>query len=304
MMKVSAGQLTKSTKGLVMRKSVLIAAVATAAVALSGVRIYADDASDIEQYYSVGSYVSYDNTSGLDANGYPVITAVASQPGTFGGHLYTGWSVLAQDQTGSLDLFVSQFTLTNMTHNASSMAVGDGVNVAGQWGPFDMIPELSFSTVPSSNNYFNVTSHGNALPTPPVFTTAQIVATGGNLIPGALSVAGYYLEIQNVTISGSTGSFQSTFPTYAQANTVNETYTISDGGASITMFDWTTSYSVCGAMGGSAVPTGPVDIYGFVDAFSGNPEFVPLSIVVPEPSTIMLAGLGLAGLLAIRRRRS
>ena len=41
---------------------------------------------------------------------------------------------------------------------------------------------------------------------------------------------------------------------------------------------------------------------GFFYSFN---EFVPLSIVsVPEPSTWMLVGTGLLGLLALRRRRS
>jgi len=281
-----------------MRKSVLIAGVMVSAVVLSGVKTYADDAFDIESFSSVNQYVTYDNTGGYDANGYPVITAVASMPGTFGGHTYTGWSVLAQDTTGSLDLFVSAFTLTNMTHNSSVLAAGDGLSAGGQWGPFDQIPELSFSTVPASNNYLNVTSTGNALPTAPVFTVNQVTN------PIAQNEAGYYLELQNVTISGSTGSYMSTFPMETAANISNETYTVTDNTGSMTMFDWTTSYSVCGALGGTAVPTGPVDIYGFVDAFGTSPEFVPL-LIVPEPSTLMLAGMGLiGGVLAMRRRRS
>ena len=81
-----------------------------ATVALVGTRVFADDASDIEQFYANNSYVTYDNTSGA----YPIITSIASQPGTFGGHSYTGWSILAQDGTGSLDLFASAFTLTNL----------------------------------------------------------------------------------------------------------------------------------------------------------------------------------------------
>src|SRR5579859_3959408 len=152
-MRVSKSKLTKFTKGLVMRKSVLIAGVMASAVVLSGVRVYADDAVDIESFSTVGANVNYDNTAGLDANGYPVITAVGSQPGTFGGHLFTGWAVFAQDQTGSMELFVSQATLTNLVGTPSNdsatapfgsptttLAAGMGVNVRGDWSPFDGIP--------------------------------------------------------------------------------------------------------------------------------------------------------------------
>jgi len=278
-------------------------AVAAAAV-LSGVRVYADDAADIEAFYSNNSYVQYDNTAGLDPNGYPVITVIASMPGTTSGHLYTGWSALVQDQSGSLDLFVSSATLTTLNHQAGyNLAAGDGVNSAGQWSPFDQIPELAFSTVAASNNYLTVQSTGNALPTPPSFTVNQIDLPGGG-VSNNLAAAGFYLEIQNATISDTqTGANASVFPTYAQAATYTETYSVSDGTGTMELFDWVTSYSKCGAMGGTAVPTGPVDIYGFVDAFSGSPEFVPLAIV-PEPSAFVLAGMGLLGLLAIRRRRS
>ena len=39
----------------------------------------------------------------LDNN--PVITAILSQPGTVNGRTYTSWAVLANDGTGSLELF-------------------------------------------------------------------------------------------------------------------------------------------------------------------------------------------------------
>src|SRR5579863_3870945 len=164
-MRVLQGELTKSTKGLVMRKSVLIAGVMASAIALSGVRVYADDASDIESFYSVGANVNYDNTAGYDANGYPVITAIASQPGFYGGFTFTGWAAFAQDQTGSMELFTTQSTLSDLATNGSTpgndvstppygtptttLAAGMGLNVRGDWSPFDNFAEMGFKTTPA-----------------------------------------------------------------------------------------------------------------------------------------------------------
>ncbi len=188
---------------------------------------------------------------------------------------------------------------------SSSPTVGDMVNVSGGYSPFDGIPEITFTTQVASNQFLHQISSGNTVPTSPVFTIPQLEAGTGNGA-GVLTnpaIAGMILTIQGVTISGSTGGFMSTFPLESQANTVNESYTITDGGGNtLEMFDWTTSYSAAGARGGTPVPTGPVNMTGFFDSFN---EFVPLSIVsVPEPSTWMLVGTGLLGLLALRRRRS
>jgi len=303
--------------GTIARKRLLVAGVMASAVALIGARVYADDAEDIESFYAVGAGVQYDNTAGLDANGYPILTWIGSQPGFYGGHTFTGWSVFVEDQTGSLELFTSQSVLTNMTGTPSNssatppygtptgtLTAGMGLNAQGNWSPYDGIPEVTFNTVHASNDYLAVTSTGNAIPASPVFTIPQLeagTANGSGVLTNP-AIAGQIIELDNVTISGSTGSFISTFPLETQANTVAESYTITDGGGNhLEMFDWTTSYSVDAAMGGSPVPTGPVTMYGFFDSFN---EFVPLEIV-PEPSTFMLAGVGLiGGLLAIRRRRS
>jgi hypothetical protein len=216
-----------------MKSRLLLASTIAITMTVIGSRVLADDASDIESFYPVNAYVSYDNTSGA----YPIITSLASQPGVFGGHTYTGWAILAQDSTGSLELFSSASTLTNLPagpgtpYTASSApAVGDMLNAAGQYGPFDGIPELAFSTVVSSNNYINKISSGNAVPTAPIFTIPQLqagTANGTGILTNS-AIAGMYLEIQGVTFSGSTGGFMSTFPLESQANTVNESYTITN----------------------------------------------------------------------------
>jgi len=293
------------------KKRVLLAGAVVAAAALVGTRVLADDSTDIESFYTNNEVAVYDNASGNE----PIITGIPSQPSVVGGHTYTGWSLLAQDSTssgdglGSLDLFVSQFTLTNITHNATSFAVGDAVNATGQWSPFHSEPEMAFSTVASLSNSITKVSSGNAVPYTPAFTVSTL---NNPAISNNLAVAGFYEEVKNVTISGSTGSFQSTFPTFAQANTVSESYTITDNTGSMTMFDFVTSDSTAGLLGGTAVPTGPVNLFGFMTVFpsagapgGGLPEFNIMSFqAVPEPSTVMLVGGSLLGLWAIRRRRS
>ena len=268
------------------------------AVSLLGAKVYADTAADIEQFYPVGSYAIYDNASG----DYPVITAVGSMPGTFGGHVYTGWSVFAQDATGSLDLFVSASTLTTLTHNASAtLSVGDALNAAGQWSPFHKIPELAFVTTPASNNYVTTISTGNALPTPPVFTISQLNQGNINDPTIPLNQAGYYLEIDNVKITSAIG--RTDLPSYT-TSIPDESFTITDATGSMIMFDWTTSYSAATLLAGT--PIGDAYTYnlrGFLSVNPGGPmEFTAFQ--VPEPSTVALVASGLLGLLTLRRRRS
>jgi hypothetical protein len=78
-----------------------------------------------------------------------------------------------------------------------------------------------------------------------------------------------------------------------------------DNTGSMEFYYWASSYSSIAAWGGTAIPTGTLDVYGFLtQSGSYGPELTPLAIVqVPEPSTILLVGAALAGLLAIRRRR-
>src|ERR1039458_5860343 len=137
----------------------LVAGAVVAAVGLLGARAFATDASDIFTYANVNDRVVYNNDSG----DFPIVTAVASQPGTLNGHLYTFWTVLLQDTSGSLAPNFSGFTLTNLMANPNAtINVGDKINMAGQWGPYHQIPEIGLSTVPASNNYWKVVSTGNS----------------------------------------------------------------------------------------------------------------------------------------------
>ena len=297
-------------------KRLVTAGVVASSLVLLGSRVMADTAADIEQFYSLGTAVTYDNASG----DYPVITAILSKPGLSGGHQFTSYSFLAEDSSGSLDIFVATNVLSAVGAGgygglAQAPAVGDMLSASGQWSPFSGIPEMGFVTVPASNNSITKISSGNAVPAPTVTTVAQLtnLVTGGLMTPttftaGAASLAGTYVQLNNVTITPSSGNatdaFATTFPMdIAGQNTVgNETYNMTDSSGTMIMFDQVTSYSMAAAMGGSAVPTAPVTIYGVVDDFAGTAEFIPIKIV-PEPSTFAMAAAGLLGCFTLLRKR-
>jgi PEP-CTERM motif len=286
----------KTNRGL--SKCVLL--VAAVAVSLLGARVYADTAANIIQFYNLSDAAFYDNASG----DYPVVTAIGSMPGTIHGRVYTGWSVFAEDSTGSLDLFISASTLTTLTANAgASVSVGDALDLSGVVSPFQLIPELAFSTVPASNHYFNTVSTGNALPTPPVLTISQINTIGA--ISNNPAISGKIVEIKGVTITDTGGNGLTALPGNG-ATVAQESFNMNDGTGDMLFFDWITSYSAAIMLEGT--PIGPglqYDMIGFTHAFGETPEFTAISMtLVPEPSTVVLVATGLLGLLALRRRRS
>lgn len=244
---------------------------------------FANDAINIESSYASGHTATYDNYSGS----YPVITAIGSQPGTVDGYSYTTWSFLAQDPTGSIDIYAKSTALGGFTP-----AVGTSLSVSGTYSPYQQIPEIETITAIAGQGT------GTA-PTPPVATVSQV-----NVGVAPESIAGYLVQLDNVTITAVGGGAPGNFPYHANAS-----YTITDATGSMTMYFWATSYSTDAEMASSGVPTGTVDIDGFVDIYTptsgadagiGEPEFVPLTITAPEPSVLNLVGAG--GLLTLVAR--
>jgi hypothetical protein len=287
-----------------MKTKYLLASSATIAVISIGINAMADSAATIETYAN-NTGVTYDDNG---TGNYPVVTAVLSRPGTGDGYTYKNWSYLAADTTGSIDLFYA----SSLTQPYSPPTVGDTILVQGNYSPFDGIPEIANSGAnPLTIN--GPGSSGNApyAPGAPVLTTIPTINVGTSLPNGGgintSGLAGYLLTLDDVTISGAGANWL----THA-----NVTGAITDGsGNSMVMFLWASSYSSCGAIAasGGAVPTGSVDMTGFVDDFYNSStgvteaEFVPTSITaVPEPVAMPFLGGGLAlvaGVFGSRLRR-
>jgi len=273
----------------------LLGVLATTTIALAQANAWADSAATIVTY-PINTGVTYDD-AGSPGN-FPVITAILSAPAGSGynpgtsldGYTNRNWSYLAQDTTGSLDLFYSSSLITAYVPH-----VGDSILVQGNYSPFSGIPEIANSTAHPLSVTFG--SSGNPFYSAvPLLTTIPTINVGTN--GGGISLSGQggkSLQLNNVTISGAGVNW---------AFHQNVSGTITDqGNNSMTMFLWASSYSTCAAIaaGGGPVPTGLVDVTGFISDFYNStlnggqivPEFVPISITaVPEPAALGLCGLG------------
>ena len=204
-------------------------------------------------------------------------------PGIDGGLTYSNYAIIASDGTGSLEIFGHLPAGTTYVPT-----VGDDISATGQYTVFDGIPELENLTA------FAPTGDSGTPPDPIKTTIGALDA-----IPTTpnYGLSEYLLELDDVTLTG-----PAVFNTKANTS-ANTTLTASDGTNSITVFQWATSYSQSALLGGTTVPTGPVDMTGIVDVFSPNAEFVPFTITaVPEPASIGLLALSGMALLGRRRR--
>lgn len=261
-------------------KPALSAGAIASAVLLIGASAWASNIATIQSQSS--------GTSGLTLDSGPIVTAIMSQPGTVGGHTYISWAVLAQDTTGSIELFSSPASFGSYVPT-----VGDAITAKGTYTAFNQIPEFTSLTS------ISLTSQGNPVPASPISTIG-----GLNLsltIPQ--NQAGYAVQLNNVSIYTDSAA---TIPASGNFTAANTTYYLKDSGDNIMpMYFWYTAYSSDGALVGTPIPTEPVDVVGLLSQSGSSPvQITPYSFMaVPEPSSIALASLGLLGLLAVRRRQ-
>ncbi|HTR41053.1 MAG TPA: hypothetical protein VMH87_05510 [Pseudomonadales bacterium] len=247
----------------------LFAATIAAAFGMSASSVLAQNINTVQTTVASG-------TAGVSLTSDPVITAILSAPGTVNGKTYTSWSFLVNDGTGSMDVFGSTLP------GGYTPVVGDALSLTGTYSPFHQIPEMASLTS------LSVVSSGNPLPS---IGTSTIPTLNQAVLP--YNVAGYLWQLDNVTVSGQ-GSGN-----WGTANSPTGAM-ISDGANSMTLFYWPTSYSSANAnMANTPIPTGPVDMVGFVSVFNSVAEFTPISVTsVPEPTTLSLCGIG--GLLLLK----
>jgi hypothetical protein len=314
----------------------LVAGVVASALVFVGTRLLADDAIDIE-YQGVNTVATYDGNTD-DAwggnNQDVIVDTILSQPGTFGGHTYTSWSILAADASGSLNIVSSATSLAGLGWTPT---IGQNISVTGTYSPFGSIPQLANVTAETTHSSGNQpwsapgTPWSAPPPAPPwywpgTYVPAQIAtipqvwentgtATSGfgptTYGPISQNLAGYLVEIRDVTLSGA-GSL-TFFPATNLTLYLNDTT-----GHQLTMCFDPTSYACDGQMVGSPIPdngpfiSGPFNADGILTAYpsvSGTTtnwqdEFIPTMLwVTPEPSSFTLVGIGLLSLLAVIRRR-
>ena len=224
-------------------------------------------------------------TTGVTLDQNPVIDFIASQPGSLDGFTYTNYALITADTSGSLEIF------GHLPAGSTYVpTVGDAISVTGEYSPFDSIPELETLTAISQ------VSTGNAVPAPVSVTIPQLNAA---ITPPNFALSEFLVTVPDVTLSGAT-----TFLTHG-----NTSLTATDAsGNTLTVFQWASSYMAAGALGGTPVPTGSVDMTGIFDTFDGAPEFIPFSFApsaaAPEPASLGILGIASVAMILRRRRHA
>jgi uncharacterized protein (TIGR03382 family) len=273
--KTARVRFTSSASGLTLRIKYLLVTI-TVVSGAACVRPSDARASTIAQVETLAS----GTPATLDQK--PVITYIASQPGTGDGYTYTNYAILANDGTGSIDIF--GHLPTGSTYVPT---VGDAITVSGTYSPFNSIPELASLTAISQ------VSSGNAVPGPKSVTIPQMLALASSQ---NYAIQEYLLDLHNVTFVAP----PATYPIHA-----NQSLTATDGTNSLTVFFNPSSYSVSDPLAGTAIPTGPVDIVGIASVFGTTAELLPFTVtpLVPEPASLTLGWIALGVVALLRRRR-
>ncbi|HZZ28877.1 MAG TPA: PEP-CTERM sorting domain-containing protein [Pirellulales bacterium] len=227
-----------------------------------------------------------------------IVTAILNTPGTVNGFTTSSWAFLANDGTGSIDVFATATALSGFGY--ATPAVGDQIGASGSYSPFHQIAELGSLTG------IGLIAQPGSTVVPQTATIPQL-----NISPQTVGNGNqeFLWTLHNVTITDIAGG-NGTWGNGKTGTAANLSYTVTDSSSnSMVLFYWPTSYSsIDAAMYGQPIPTGPVDITGFMSVFAGPPavpEFTPILVTpVPEPSAFVLGGLSLLGLLAARKLRA
>jgi hypothetical protein len=200
-----------------------------------------------------------------------------------------GFNLDVQDSSGGVELFRFP-TSAFATPSTFTPAVGDVIDVTATNSPFNGNNE--FSNVAAS-----VTLDHTGTFTPTAIKTTQANDAFAGVTPADKIFLDETVTLNNVTITPVTAN-QTAF---AQ----NGTYDATDAfGTTLLFINAATSASAVGAFIGQNIPTGPVNVTGFVDWFSTGSEIEinPTAIVAaPEPAALgLLAAAGT--LMAIKRR--
>jgi len=306
-------------------KSWLLVAVVTAALAFIGTRVLADDAADI-QAYGNNTVATFDGNGDFlygGNNADATVEDVVSEPGVFGGHTYTAWAVLAGDASGAFEIYSSSASLASIGWTPTE---GQTISVTATYSPYHSIPEIATVSAFTVSGVNEPTWASPGVQGGSEITSISAVLknpfnAGSPYLPEAQNLLGYLVEIPNVTISCS-GTLPATWPaTNAETASLGTLYLNDTSGNELTLYYWFSSYSCDGQMVGAPIPDapgsggaqGPLNVWGFVSAYpsvsagitSWQDELVPTAFVgvIPEPSSFMLAGIGLLSLLAVIRRR-
>jgi hypothetical protein len=264
------------------KRILVVAAMVTAVIGVGASAIQASTIVTAEETAS-GTAVT------LDQN--PVVSAVLSTPTTTNGVATTRYIFLVDDGTGSMDVFGPTASGGALV-NGYVPAAGDNLTISGPNSPFNGIPEMGTPTAITKN------SSGNATPAPLAESITDVSGYTTQPAAGATwpSFAGHLITISGVTISSATtGNY----------GTTNVSVTLTDSAShTLVGFYNPTTYALANQnLFGTPIASGPVNVTGLLQLFSGAPELLLMSVTpTPEPASLSMIGL-LGGAMLIRRRK-
>ena len=226
------------------------------------------------------------SATGLTYSTSAVITQILSQPGPVNGIGGPGSSVVytyafyVNDGTGGMDVY------GNLPAGSKYVpTVGDEVQLTGKYDPYHEVPEmddLKSISVISSNN--PLPANSSVTSTIPYIindiTNNSITVSGGTTTVMPNDIGGVMVTLDNVKISGAgpTGATFGVVNSPSPGAFVTDPFTTQTPN-NMVFYYWPTSYSVANAnLANMKIPTGLVDMTGFVSVYGNNTEFCPITI--------------------------